>query len=226
MTKPGRLIAIAVILIVIGAAFKIRSDEQGYITYMGGDPAAAIPGLAARAERGDMHAAILLGRIFELDRRAVSPIADRQKAAAWYLEGAQLGDLRAVHLFINLRLGEGASISPARQMDRCKISIRLLNMAAAAGDAGANIVLGSMHRDGNRCVQSSILKTAQYFNEAAKLDPKLSSFIDKFVKTYKNIARANLASPFPGTAERPTPAQALKEFIAAAPSLGGAGRGK
>ena len=226
MTKPGRLIAIAVILIVIGAAFKIRSDEQGYITYMGGDPAAAIPGLAARAERGDMHAAILLGRIFELDRRAVSPIADRQKAAAWYLKGAQLGDLRAVHLFINLRLGEGASISPARQMDRCRLSIRLLNMAAAAGDSGANIMLGSLHRDGNLCVQSSKLKAAQHFNEAAKLDPKLSSFIGKFVKNNKDIERAKLALPFPGTAKRPTPAEALEKFIAAAPALGDGGQGK
>jgi len=226
MTKLGGLLAIAIIVVTIGAAFIIRADEQGYITYMGGDPAAAIPGLTTRAERGDTHAAILLGSIYQPGPGSVPPFADRRKAAAWYLKGAQMGDLRAVRLFINMRLGEGASASPARQMDRCNLSIRLLNMAAAAGDAGANIMLGSIHRDGNRCVPSRILKAAQYFNEAASLDPKLSSFIGKFIKKNKDIVRASLASPFPGNAKRPTPAEALQEFIAAVPALGGAGQEK
>ena len=226
MTKLGGLLAIAVIVIVIGVAFKIRIDEQGYITYMGGDRAAAIPGLTARAERGDTHAAILLGSIYQPGPASVPPFADRQKAAAWYLKGAQMGDLRAVRLFINVRMSEGSSASLARQMDRCRLSIRLLNMAAAAGDSGANIMLGSLHRDGNLCVQSSKLKAAQHFNEAAKLDPKLSSFIGKFVKNNKDIERAKLALPFPGTAKRPTPAEALEKFIAAAPALGDGGQGK
>jgi len=224
MIRRSKIILSIAIVAVLMLALKIRSDDAGYIAYMDGDRAAAIPDLEKRVKRGDSHAALLLGQIYA-QGYPVGSIAPKrvifEQASKWYLKAAEMGDIRAVRLFLDIALAANDSHAPRAGSGRCKIFVRLLNMAAAAGDAGANVMLGGMYKDGAICLPTDKLKAAQFFYEASNIDPHLSFFLNAISKVLSEKERADLRSPFSAATDRPTARQVLQEFRAFLPGITG-----
>jgi TPR repeat protein len=203
-------------------ALKIRHDNIGYITYMGSARAAAIPHLKLYVEAGDSHAALLLGHMYEVGEAASDgrrSSSDIEKAVKWYLRAARLGDIRAIWLFLNLRTVTNDGVAVSKSSTQCRETVRLLKMAAAAKDAGANVLLGRQFRDGGPCVHANRKLAAQYFLEAARLDPEVGGLFERFTRNMPDDDRAKIHPPFYRDSAKPTPQQALDAFLAAVPRL-------
>lgn len=81
--------------------------HSGLTAYVHGDYATAARLLEPAAERGDVDAQLLLGRIFDL---GLGGREDDQEAVRWYLRAAEGGDAYA-QLSVGLMYAEGLGVS-------------------------------------------------------------------------------------------------------------------
>lgn len=81
--------------------------HEGLTAYVHGDYAMAAQLLEPAAERGDVDAQLLLGRIYDL---GLGGHEDDQKAAQWYLRAAEGGD-PAARLSVGIMYAEGLGVA-------------------------------------------------------------------------------------------------------------------
>jgi len=170
MTKINRLLPAAAIVGILAFALIIRSDELGYANYYRGEFSQSVDSLIERANDGEPTAAMLLGIIYTFGKGRDKNYAI---ASSWYIKQVQMGDIKGIrHFLYNAFL-----MYPIDPNDvsgrRCRTAINLLDLAARAGDLGANIDLGKNYHSGS-CVKQNAVNAAKYFRNVSGMERQLS----------------------------------------------------
>ncbi|MBT6219535.1 MAG: sel1 repeat family protein [Rhodospirillaceae bacterium] len=185
MTKINKLQLAAAIMGILAFALIIRSDELGYAYYYRGEFSRSLDGLIERAKDGEPTAAMLLGFIYTFGKGRDNNYAI---ASGWYIKQVQMGDIKGIRHFLH----NAFLMHPVDPNDvsgqRCRTAINLLELAARAGDLGANIDLGRKYRSGS-CVEQSAVNAARYFRNVSGMERQLSYL---FESVLQNLTKSEL----------------------------------
>jgi len=215
MTRFHKLLLALAVTSVLALALKIRNDEAGYVNYYRGNFAEAVTGLAERAEDGEPFSAMLIGIIYTFGKGLDS---DHAKATKWYLKQAQMGNIRGVRFFVQNAFRAYPENTHGSDTQRCQTAVELLDMAARAGDLGANIELGKYYRFGF-CAEKNNAMAAKYFHMVSRLDRKLSFLFDRIRPELTDSERAGLESGSPAARATPSISDVFDKMLGSAPVL-------
>ena len=215
MTRFHKLLLALAVTSVLALALKIRNDEAGYVNYYRGNFAEAVTGLAERAEDGEPFSAMLVGNIYAFGKGLDS---NHAKATKWYLKQAKMGDITGVRFFVQNAFRANPEKTHDSDTRRCQTAVELLDMAARAGDLGANIELGIYYRSGF-CAEQNYAMAAKYFQMVSRLDRKLSFLFDKIRLELTYSERAGLESGSPAARATPSISDVFDKMLGSAPVL-------
>lgn len=203
--KRSLQIALVCIAACIAAAAALRLSDGPYIALANGDPAEAMDGLRAKAEKGDAFAAFLVGRNFETGGFGRT---DRHEASEWYIKAARLGEIRSIARYIGLNLTDRQNAT------QCAKGFKILETAGQAGDLDSLAVLGSYFESGF-CTETDVATAARYYMACARIDGRFNEKVETVVaKLDPKIAEGLEALPdkFDGTVQT-----AIAQFLAEVP---------